>query len=350
MAGLLTGARRNGQRRLAGVTQTVTVLAMTPLLAIALLHRIVFVGDSLTDGSAWTDWVAATLRAHGHPQLRMFDAGVAGNKIGQVKARYAADVLAHNPDLVVLTIGTNDTQPADGYRADLEAILRQTKAKMVLGAPPLVRDPKKNAHLQTYRDVMRELAGKYGCEFVDFGASFRDGDLGPDGIHHTIEGWRRLGRGVLDALGCRAEMLEQVSLYPGTVTGWKISAPLPWKTGQPYPPLPEAWTDYRPHTPSWWQASWLARGAVMPLGNDAASTTTGAYGLAIVKADKETTTTLRVGGAVPYAVWLNGQLVWECKASHGYHPDSDRFPVTLRPGQNRIVAFGTWMFHVALDE
>ena len=43
------------------------------------VHRIVFCGNSLTDGSAWCDWVIETLQANGYPNLIMFNAGVAGN-------------------------------------------------------------------------------------------------------------------------------------------------------------------------------------------------------------------------------------------------------------------------------
>ena len=45
------------------------------------VHRIMFVGDSLTDGSAWTDWVIATLQANGDPDVVKFDAGVAGDNV-----------------------------------------------------------------------------------------------------------------------------------------------------------------------------------------------------------------------------------------------------------------------------
>jgi hypothetical protein len=82
----------------------------------------------------------------------------------------------------------------------------------------------------------------------------------------------------------------------------------------------------------------------------AASRDAGAFAFAIVNADEETQTTMHVGGSFPYAVWLNGELVWNGSFLHGYHPSADRFIVTLRKGENRILAFTNWLFYISLGE
>ncbi|MEI8316189.1 MAG: hypothetical protein WCG79_12170 [Verrucomicrobiota bacterium] len=71
------------------------------------IHRIVFCGNSLTDGSAWCDWIVETLQANGYPNLIMYNAGVAGNNVIQLKARYAKDVRGHPQDR-----GENDSHDA----------------------------------------------------------------------------------------------------------------------------------------------------------------------------------------------------------------------------------------------
>lgn len=344
------------------------------------VRRIVFVGDSLTDGAAWTGWVMSTLVANGYPDLVMHDAAVAGNKIGMVRARFTNDVLSLKPDLVVLGIGTNDKLSAEEYRSDLESLViavRSRGARMLLMAPPLVRDAAKEAYVRSYGEVARELAAKHGCGFADLHAAFEAAQeagselLGPDGVHHRIDGWRTMGRSVLDALGCHVPMVEQVALAPRALTEWYIGPAVPWKLGQPHPPLPELRAGFDPVSAkwrkfdrtaeiartSWWQVSWLERGGIMPMGQDAvagspgaASRESGAFSLAIVPCDRETRTTLHVGGAMGYAVWLNGELVWDGKTNHGYHPDADRFPVTLRAGENQILVFSNWLFYVALGE
>ena len=52
------------------------------------VKRIVFAGNSLTDGSAWCDWVIETLQANGYPDLILFNAGVAGDDTPRLKRRY----------------------------------------------------------------------------------------------------------------------------------------------------------------------------------------------------------------------------------------------------------------------
>jgi hypothetical protein len=204
---------------------------------------------------------------------------------------------------------------------------------------------------------------------------------GPDGIHHTIDAWRGMARAVLDALGCRAPLVERTSLYPNAITDWLIGPAVPWKNTAPvrlpnmpedydpiaagkgaYPPLPESFDGWRRYDrereieeTSWWQKCWLERGGVMPLGQHVnkdkpgvPSQTAGAYALAVVNSPEARKTTLHVGGAPPYAVWLNGTMVWNGHLLHGYHPSQDRIQVTLKKGENHIMVFSNWLFYVSL--
>jgi len=347
------------------------------------VQRMIFVGDSLTDGSAWADWVFETLKANGYPKLVMHNAGVAGNTVAQVKARFAADVLALKPDLVILNIGTNDVNrnvaPED-YRRDLTDVVRQIRqqgARMVLMTPPAMRDPERRKRQLPVDEIVRETAQAFGCTFVDLHTAFIQGQAagkemwGPDGVHHKIDGWRTLGRCTLDALGCTAPMIEKTSLYPQSLTEWFISPPIAWKSGTPYPPLPAMPVGFDPlkagwrkfdreseiKQTSWWQVSWLARGGIMPMGQlvdknypGSPDHAHGAFSLATVKVDNVTQTTIHLGGSPPYTVWLNGALIWDGKALHGYHPDADRLPITLKPGENRIVVFTNLLFYVSVGD
>ena len=244
--------------------------------------------------------------------------------------------------------------------------------------------------------MIRELAAEYDCLVADTQAYFAEetkaGKVmwGPDGVHHQIDGWRTMARCVLDALGCHAPLLEKTSLYYQAITDWYIAPPIPWKPAAPvilqnmpedydpiaagrgaYPPLPEippafaplaaGWRkfDYSAEIAetSWWQKSWLERGGVMPMGQHAnpdrpgaPSREAGAYSLAIIHADADTNTIMHVGGSLPYAVWLNGKLVWNGNFLHGYNPDSDHFPITLQKGENHILVFTNWLFYVSLGE
>lgn len=357
------------------------------------VRRIVFTGNSLTDGSAWCDWVVETLAANGHPNLVLFNAGVAGNSTAKLRARYAKDVLELRPDLVVVNVGTLDGKPPDDYRRDLGWIVEATRAagaRMVLMTPAPIRDTDRPTYRSpAYALVVRELAARHDCTVVDTQKVFDEGLAegremwGPDGVHHTIEAWRGMARAVLDALGCTAPLVEKTSLYPGAVTDWLIGPAVPWTNAAPvhlpnmpedydpiaagkgaYPPVPEHFDGWRPYDrereiaeTSWWQKCWLERGGVMPLGQHVSkdkpgtpSRDKGAFATAVVVSPEERQTTLHVGGSPPYAVWLNGQMVWNGHVLHGYHPSQDRVPVTLRKGENRIVVFTNWLFYVSVGE
>ena len=357
------------------------------------VHRIVFCGNSLTDGSAWCDWVIETLQANGYPNLIMFNAGVAGNDTARLKARYAKDVLSMKPDLVIVNIGTVDNKPPEDYRRDLGEIVaatRQTGAKMILMSPAPIRNTNNPSYRSVvYAPVVRELAKQYDCLVVDTQAVFDEGvaagkDMwGPDGIHHKIDAWRGMARAVLDVLGCHAPLIERTAIYYNAITDWYIGPAISWSNTAPvvlknmpedydpvaagkgaYPPLPEKTDGWRKFDraaeiakTSWWQKCWLERGGVMPMGQEVAkekpgapSRDAGAYSLAIINSPDEKQTTMHVGGSPPYAVWLNGKMIWNGHFLHGYHPSEDRITVTLHKGENRILVFTNWLFYISLGE
>ena len=411
------------------------------------VRRINFVGDSLTDGAAWTDWVIETLEANGYPNLIKLDAGVVGDNAPQLKVRFRHDVLDLKPDLVVMDIGTVGHEPNEEYRRDMEEMIKQVRqegAKVMLIIPPGVlnnpKDPDWDARVVVRGELLRELAKQYGCTVLDMHAVFAGGTKaatrdeqtavsdpnlapaeaartsrilwGPDGVHHTRNGWRTMARNVLDALGCHAPMIEKTSLCPNAITDWYVSPSIAWSntaisiprlwsttyTGPtiswsnspssssaserpaydavtanrnlyPVPPeipngfnpLKAGWLKYDRAAEiaktSWWQKSWLERGGVMPMGQEvvkgkpgAPSLNAGAFSLAIIQSDKEMQTTLQMGGSPPYGVWLNGKLVWNGQFLRGYHPAADRIKVTLRKGENHILVFTNWLFYMALGE
>lgn len=337
------------------------------------LRRIVFVGDSLTDGAAWPDWVAQTLKANGHPDVSIANAGICGDTIALIKARYAADVLALKPDLVVMCIGVNDVirkDPREQCMADMNEVLggiRAIGARVLLLTPPSLERPESNAELIARKPRLKELANRHGCLWGDlhevFEHSHRAGKRlwGRDGVHHELGGWRAMGRCTLDSLGCRAPMIEEVVPYPGAVTDWFVGPPIPWKTGQPIP-LPDAkaaadpaGAGWRPfdraalrRTVVWHDTCMLDRGGVMPLGSPATPAGSGAWATAAVLSPTKGRARLLVGGSFPLAVWLNGEPVWCARTHHGFHPNADRVEVSLREGPNPVVAFSTWLLHVSI--
>lgn len=338
------------------------------------VKRVGFVGDSLTDTTAWPHWVIHTLHRNGYPDVTYFNAAICGDTIAMVKARLKADVLDLKPDLVILCIGVNDTinmVPRDQYRSDMDNVLGQIRAqnaRILLLTPPSLKKPEYNAELFARDDLLRELARKHGCVLGDlhqyFESIIKKGKRlwGDDGIHQELDGWRAMGQCVLDSLGCAAPMIEKSEPDPGSVTHWMISPNVPWKTGEPIPEpdLKESfdaaragWKSFNRDAElkqvSWWAVGWLECGGVLPFGEPRrVKDAVGVFAFSQVVSGADTQATMAVGGSPPLAVWLNGALVWSSTKAHGYHPNADRLPIRLKKGDNRLIVFSTWLFHLSI--
>lgn len=156
------------------------ILTFFCLFAIAALtlakgHRVLFIGDSITDG-AWGNsgkWNATSdernqndmnhIYGHGYMMLvashyqalypedgwQFWNRGISGNTLNDLAGRWQHDVLELHPDVVSVLVGTNDVDQAlrEGrnidttawglqYRSLLDEVLRQNpEAKLVLCTP-----------------------------------------------------------------------------------------------------------------------------------------------------------------------------------------------------------------------
>lgn len=144
--------------------------------------RVVCIGDSLTacggpDGH-YTDWLAKWM-----PDCDVINKGVGGDTLGGGRNRYEQDVLALNPDVVVIELGANDfwqaKRPLDELAADLEYMVSAAKAagmQVVIAScfgdvehgDPSV-EFKEDAHARYARGIAgfeQELCERYGCLYV----------------------------------------------------------------------------------------------------------------------------------------------------------------------------------------
>jgi len=150
------------------------------------VRRLLFLGDSLTDGAAWPDWVVETLVGQGMPRPRLHNAGVAGDTAARMRARYRADVLARHPDLVVMHGGTNDANrgvPVADYARDMAAMVRGIRAagaRVLVLTPPAMRDAERDARLRLLIPLVLDIAARHGCSVADaHGASAPPRRAGP---------------------------------------------------------------------------------------------------------------------------------------------------------------------------
>ncbi|MES2427498.1 MAG: SGNH/GDSL hydrolase family protein [Bacteroidota bacterium] len=72
--------------------------------------RVVFTGNSITDGGHYHSYIWLYYLTHFPTRhIRIFNAGIGGDVAEQIYNRLDSDVFAHNPTMVTLTFGMNDT-------------------------------------------------------------------------------------------------------------------------------------------------------------------------------------------------------------------------------------------------
>lgn len=182
---------------------------------------LVFAGDSVTDCGRRDDWRAGIGRGYvrqlkvdlGSRAPRILNAGISGNRAADLVKRWQTDVLRHEPDIVSIMIGINDTwrrfdksdpTTAEAYEASYRRLLtplRAARARIVLMEPFLL-PVKPDQHtwredLDPKIEVVRRLAAEYGAVLVptDIELNRRAESLGPvaiadDGVHPTALGHR----------------------------------------------------------------------------------------------------------------------------------------------------------------
>jgi len=173
---------------------------------------IVAFGNSLTAGHGvdpdrnYPSQLQALLDELGY-RYRVVNAGVSGELTAGGLNR-VDEVLAHEPEIVILELGANDgmqARPAEEVRADLAAIIARLQEAGVtvllagMRAPPNHGPEYEEAFAQIYPD----LAAEYGVPLIPF---FLEGVAGSpylnqrDGIHPTAEGYAIVVRTVLSEL------------------------------------------------------------------------------------------------------------------------------------------------------
>jgi len=156
--------------------------------------KIVFFGDSITqagvDKGGYIDRIQDFINHQSLQQkYELAGAGISGNKVYDLYLRMEEDVLAKNPQTVVIYVGINDVwhKTSNGTGTDLDkyekfyvAIIKKLQAKNIKVAvcTPSVIGEKKNsanpqdADLERYSAVIRRLASAYNCTLIDLRAAF----------------------------------------------------------------------------------------------------------------------------------------------------------------------------------
>lgn len=184
--------------------------------------KILFFGDSITQQGAGSNGYIkkfdSILQQKGFAaNYETIGAGISGNKVYDLYLRMEDDVLAKNPDVVVIFIGVNDVwhkrtsgtgTDANKFEQFYNAIIKKLKAKNIavyLCTPAAIGEKNDftnplESELNQYASLIRKVAKDNNCPLIDLRQAFTDhlkvnnsenrdrGILTTDGVHLNITG------------------------------------------------------------------------------------------------------------------------------------------------------------------
>jgi len=184
--------------------------------------RIVFFGDSITQAGlnkgGYIDRIQTAVNNKGfHDNYELIGAGIGGNKVYDLYLRMEDDVVAKEPQIVVIYVGINDVwhkasygtgTDMDKYEKFYVAIIKKLQAKNIKVAvctPTVIGEKKNNENpqdkdLDAYSEVIRRLASTHNCTLIDLRKAFllyeqannkdnkESGLLTTDRVHLTASG------------------------------------------------------------------------------------------------------------------------------------------------------------------
>lgn len=161
-------------------------------------YRILFQGDSITDGNRSRDDDLNHVMGHGyayliaarlgcdHPTrgLDFVNRGVSANTVDDLVARWDDDTVALSPDLVSVLVGVNDVArlvrgagatSVDGVEAGCRKLLRRTRdrlpgARLVLCEPFLLPVGEPGEHWSAWSGAMARVQAVVAVLATEFGA------------------------------------------------------------------------------------------------------------------------------------------------------------------------------------
>jgi isoamyl acetate esterase len=156
--------------------------------------KIVFFGDSITqagiNSGGYIDRMKTMLDKAGiKDNYQLIGAGVSGNKVYDLFLRLEDDVLAQQPDVVVIWVGVNDVwhkrtygtgTDADKFEKFYVALIRKLQSqsiKVIVVTPAAIGEKtdftnELDGDLNKYSQILRDIAAKYDCPVADLRKEF----------------------------------------------------------------------------------------------------------------------------------------------------------------------------------
>lgn len=177
----------------------VPIIIGTECMPVNKKKRVIFFGDSITEAAVnpggYILKLDSMITLQGKTdQYELIGAGVSSNKVYDLYLRMEDDVLAKEPDMVVIYIGVNDvwhkrilgtgTDP-DKFEKFYQAIINKLKAKnikVILCTPATIGEKTDlsnplDGDLNEYSKIIRNMAQKNSLSVVDLRKAFLDYNL-----------------------------------------------------------------------------------------------------------------------------------------------------------------------------
>ena len=168
-----------------------------PAVTLKAGDRIVFLGDSITQGGAGPNGYVTMIRQeldkrHADLKIEVIGAGISGNKVPDLQRRVDKDVIAKKPTIVVIYIGINDVwhgqaDPKKGtlpeaFESGLKEVIgkcRDAGATVVLCTPSVIGEKTDGTNgldekLDQYSDITRKTAKELKLPLCDLRKAFAD--------------------------------------------------------------------------------------------------------------------------------------------------------------------------------
>ncbi len=160
--------------------------------------KVIFFGDSITELGVKPEKYRGYIlqledmlkKEQKADQYELIGTGISGNKVYDLFLRMEEDVLAKNPDVVVIYVGVNDVwhktllgtgTDADKFEKFYQAIISKLKSKgikVVVATPAVVGEKTDMSNsldgdLNKYSNIIREVAKKNSLPIVDLRKTFQ---------------------------------------------------------------------------------------------------------------------------------------------------------------------------------
>lgn len=193
--------------------------------------KIVLFGDSLTARHEGLDkpMINAHLEPH-FPEHQIRNKGVSGDTTNDAMKRLQKDVIAEQPDLVVIQFGSNDSSahkhvPREMYKANLEQMVKAIGPdRCILVTPPPVDEDKQtqrsNQVIEAYGEALKEVVEEFNTGFADlYDAFIKQTDMksalkgqDDDGLHYGEAGYKVVEQTLVPVIRERLQTLPERKL------------------------------------------------------------------------------------------------------------------------------------------